>query len=114
MGAIALPVLGLLGTGLAAGGAAYVTKKVIDGANNRSMEKANAVQPDITASLQQSSREKALLSQQAELARQKASAKASAALGASNRRRSLLSPGVVTSNVGLTGNPLTGSSILGN
>lgn len=114
MGAVGIPLLGLLGAGAVAGGTAYVTKKVIDGANNRSMAAANAVQPDIQSAIQQSNREKALLAQQSEYARQQATAKAQAALGASNRRRNLLSPGVLTSNSGLTGTPNVGRSILGN
>lgn len=114
MGAVGLPLLGLLGAGAVAGGTAYVTKKVIDGANNRSMAAANAIQPDIQSSLQQSSREKALIAQQDELARARAAATAQTALGATNRRRNLLSPGVVTSNSGLSGTPNVGRSILGN
>lgn len=116
MGAVGLipALVGLAGTALAAGGAAYVTKRVVDGANNRSMERANAMQPDITASLQRSSQEKALIGQQTELARRQAAAKAQAALGTAGRRRNLLAPGVVTSNLGLTGTPNIGSSVLGN
>lgn len=111
MGAVGIPLLGLLGTTVAAGGAAYVTKKVIDGANNRAIEKANNVQPDIQSAISQSAREKALLDQQNELARQKIG---QSSLATNNRRRSLLAPGVVTSNLGITGNPNTSGSLLGN
>lgn len=114
MSAIGIPLLGLLAGGAAAGGAAYLTKKVVDGANTRSMEKANAMAPDFANQIQQTSRERALAAQTAELARSQAAAKANTALGPNNKRRSLLAPGVVTSNLGVTGSGNYGSSILGN
>lgn len=115
MGAVGIPLLGLLGTAAAAGGAAYVTKKVVDGANTRAQEKASAtINPQIDAFNNQASQQRALLEQQKALAQQQADSYAASQSDSAKRRRTSLLPGVATSNLGATLGNVGTSTLLGN
>lgn len=112
MGALGLP-LAILGTGLAAGGAAYGVKKVIDIGNDRAAAKAQAdLQPQIQDALTQAQQSRALLNQQKSLAQ--AQAAASVPSTGTGRKRLAPMPGIYTSPLGAVLGNSRGTTQLGN